>query len=68
MRKMDVGIAAGPWGSTNFIEGLGIGPFAATMAKLDARRNIELIHLDETQEKVASVVQMMQQRLNETVR
>jgi diacylglycerol kinase family enzyme len=63
VRKVDVGIASGPWGSTCFIEGVGMGLFAGTMAKLDARQNIELIHLDEAEEKVASVVQMMQERL-----
>ena len=65
LRKVDVGIAVGPWGSTCFIEGLGMGLFAGTMAKLDARQNIELIHLDAAREKVASVVQMMQERLED---
>jgi diacylglycerol kinase family enzyme len=65
LRKLDVGIATGPWGSTCFIEGLGMGLFAGTMAKLDARRNIELIHLHDAEEKIASVVQMMQLRLED---
>lgn len=30
----DVGVAAGPWGSWRFIESVGIGPFARTMALL----------------------------------
>src|SRR6187455_1009412 len=34
-------------------------------AKLDARRNIELIHLNDAEEKIASVVQMMQRRLED---
>jgi diacylglycerol kinase (ATP) len=65
LRQVDIGIAAGPWGSTSFIEGLGMGLFAGTMAKLDARQNIELIHLDEGKERVAFVVQMMQERLED---
>jgi diacylglycerol kinase family enzyme len=65
LRKVDVGIATGPWGSTCFIEGIGMGLFAGTMAKLQARDNLELVHLDQTQEKVASVVQMMHERLED---
>src|SRR5262245_26858846 len=34
--KFDVGAASGPWGSTYFIEGLGLGIFTETMARLDA--------------------------------
>ncbi len=36
--KFDVGAASGPWGSTYFIEGLGLGIFTETMARLDARK------------------------------
>jgi diacylglycerol kinase family enzyme len=65
LRKVDVGIATGPWGSTCFIEGIGMGLFAGTMARLDARENLELVHLNEAKEKLASVVQMMQERLED---
>ncbi|TMA83666.1 MAG: hypothetical protein E6J74_35775 [Deltaproteobacteria bacterium] len=34
--KYDVGIASGPWGSTCFIEGLGVGLFGDTMSRLDS--------------------------------
>lgn len=33
--KLDVGVAKGPWGSRNFIEGLGFGLFAGHMAALE---------------------------------
>ena len=39
LRKVDVGIAI-VWGSTCFIEGLGMGLFAGTMAKLDVARTL----------------------------
>ena len=33
--KLDVGVAKGPWGSRNFIEGLGFGIFAGHLAVLE---------------------------------
>jgi len=36
-RRMDVGVATGPWGKSWFIEGVGLGLFATAMAVLDAR-------------------------------
>jgi diacylglycerol kinase family enzyme len=38
--KLDVGIASGPWGERYFIEGVGAGLFAATLAK-PPRKNIK---------------------------
>ncbi len=36
-RKMDVGVASGPWGKSWFIEGVGLGLFATAMVLLDER-------------------------------
>jgi diacylglycerol kinase family enzyme len=36
-RKVDVGVATGPWGKSWFIEGVGLGLFATAMALLDER-------------------------------
>ncbi|MGZ9255759.1 MAG: diacylglycerol/lipid kinase family protein [Candidatus Binatia bacterium] len=57
--KFDVGNAKGPWGSIPFIEGLGMGLFTDTMSRLDARDNIQLAHLSDTDEKLISVLQML---------
>jgi diacylglycerol kinase family enzyme len=38
-RKIDVGVATGPWGKSWFIEGIGLGLFATAMAMLDRRDN-----------------------------
>ena len=62
-RKFDAGVANGPWGSTYFIEGLGIGLFTEMMTRLDARGNIDLAHLTEPEEKITSVLEMLQARL-----
>src|SRR5690349_16136093 len=36
IRRLDVGLARGPWGNRRFIEGLGVGVFAWTMPEADA--------------------------------
>ena len=59
--QFDVGEADGPWGSLRFIEGFGIGLFTETMWRLHARDN--LTHLDNTQIKITSVLQILKERL-----
>jgi diacylglycerol kinase (ATP) len=61
--KFDVGNAIGPWGSIPFIEGLGMGLFTDTMSRLDAKDNIELAHLSDTDEKLISVLQILRSRV-----
>ena len=62
-RKFDVGVASGPWGSTCFIEGLGMGLFTTTMHRLDARDNIDLAHASDSEEKLTSVLEILKDRL-----
>jgi len=61
--NFDAGLASGPWDSKYFIEGLGIGLFTETMYRLDARGNVDLAHLNDSEEKVASVLQILKERL-----
>ena len=62
-KKFDAGVANGPWGSARFVEGLGIGLFTDMMTRLDARGNVDLAHLTEPEEKITSVLEMLQARL-----
>jgi diacylglycerol kinase (ATP) len=57
--KCTLGLAQGPWGSRNFIEGAGIGVFSDVMLRLDARENIELAHADGADEKISSVLELL---------
>ena len=61
--KFDVSTAKGPWGSKYIVEGIGIGAFADTMSKLDARKNIDLAHHDVPDKKLESVLHIMRIRL-----
>ncbi|HSE88666.1 MAG TPA: diacylglycerol kinase family protein [Candidatus Binatia bacterium] len=61
--KFDVGMASGPWNRKYFIEGLGVGLFSETMYRLDATNNVDLSHLDDTGEKVRSVLKILKERL-----
>jgi len=64
-RSLDLLIASGPWGETALIEGLGLGVFASLMAALDARRNLELAHIEDTDEKIEAVIGRLRERLAE---
>jgi diacylglycerol kinase family enzyme len=64
-RSLDLLVAKGPWGESLVVEGVGLGLFAATMAALDARRNIELAHIDDRDEKVDTVIRRLRERLSE---
>lgn len=64
-RAVDMLVATGPWGETLLIEGLGLGLFASLMASLDARRNIALVDIDETDEKIDAVITRLRERLAE---
>jgi diacylglycerol kinase family enzyme len=61
--KFDMGIAAGPWGSKYFVEAMGSGLFTGIMSRLDASGNIEIAHLDDAEEKITSVLEILQHRL-----
>jgi diacylglycerol kinase family enzyme len=58
----DAGIATGPWGSTHFIEGIGMGLFARALPRI--RRNRTMAHLTERDVKVAYALQLMREHLD----
>jgi len=61
VRKLEVGVARGPWGCRRFIEGLGAGVFAWTMPEADASGT--LASLDNADRKIAYALQMLKDRL-----
>lgn len=61
--RFDVGVARGPWGENYFLEGIGVGLFADTMSRLDARKNVDIAHLEAADEKITSVLEIMHIRL-----
>ncbi len=63
--QFDVGEANGPWGSMCFIEGFGIGLFSETMSRLHATDNVDLTHLDNTQIKITSILEILKERLRD---
>jgi diacylglycerol kinase family enzyme len=62
--NFDVGVANGPWGSSYFIEAVGVGLFAEIMSRLDARSNFDLAHANDAEEKMSSVLEMLNERLH----
>jgi diacylglycerol kinase family enzyme len=62
--KVDMACATGPWGSLNFIEGMGVGLFTEIMSGLDARGNLDLASLLRADEKIASVQDFLRNHLS----
>jgi diacylglycerol kinase family enzyme len=61
--NVDVGIAHGPWGSTVFLESVGMGLFTETMFQLDNPRNNDLDHLHKTEEKLTATLEILHKRV-----
>ena len=59
----DVGVARGPWGTTRFIEGIGAGLFARAICELDARADVSFGPEDNREEKLASALKWMSERV-----
>ncbi len=61
--NFDVGLVRGPWGKTRFIEGLGAGLFANAISQLDARDDVTFGRNDNRDEKKASALRWMKERV-----
>lgn len=59
----DAGVAKGPWGTENFIEGFGLGLFAETMFALDVSKEKKLKPADEPEEELRAVLEVLQSQL-----
>jgi diacylglycerol kinase family enzyme len=59
----DAGIAKGPWGTQNFIEGFGLGLFAETMVRLETSNVIELIGADDPPTVLRTVLKILRTQL-----
>lgn len=58
---VDVGYIDGPWGARRFVEAVGAGLFARTMAAMDAVDALE--EVDDTEEKLARTFEILAGRL-----
>jgi diacylglycerol kinase (ATP) len=61
--NFDVGVASGPWGSTSFIESLGVGLFTETMFALKKGNDTSLGQSNNAKEELTSVRELLRQRL-----
>jgi diacylglycerol kinase family enzyme len=61
--KYDVGIARGPWGSTFFLEGVGVGLFTESMARLDATGSGDLADTDKAEDPVRAALDILHKQL-----
>lgn len=60
--KFDVGVATGPWGSTSFIEGLGVGFFTDLMAAT-AQGKVDFDRFNASGAKITCALEIIRNRL-----
>ncbi len=61
----DSGIATGPWGTRQFIEGVGTGLFARTMLRLDTEYEPALAGAEGPEEEIEAVLLVLKRRLQQ---
>jgi len=59
----DAGVAKGPWGTENFIEGFGVGLFAETMVRLETSKIIELVGASDPPTVLRTVLRILRTQL-----
>ena len=60
----DAGVAKGPWGTTHFIEGFGLGLFAEAMFQIDGPRKKKLERTEDPRDEINSVLRMLKAQLS----
>lgn len=65
-KRLDLGVACGPWGARTFIEGIGAGLFACAVPHLERSKTIESI--DRPDAKVAYALQLLRDDLRQCAR
>jgi diacylglycerol kinase family enzyme len=61
--QLDVGLVRGPWGASRFIESVGVGLFGRAICELDARKDVAFGREESREEKLASALKWMRERL-----
>jgi len=59
--RLDIGAASGPWGTSAFVEGAGVGLFAWTLPQADASRR--LADLDRADDKIVYALELLKKKL-----
>ena len=61
--SFDIGKAEGPWGSQYFVEGVGIGLFAATILNIEKRKDRKLAAAASREEEITRVLELFKQQV-----
>jgi diacylglycerol kinase (ATP) len=61
--RFDIGEAKGPWGSNYFVEGVGLGLFAATILNLEERQDPKLAAAVCREDEITRVLQILKEQV-----
>ena len=59
----DTGVVHGPWGTTRFIEGVGVGLLARAIIELDAKAEVAFGRVDDREAKITSGLRRLRELL-----
>jgi diacylglycerol kinase (ATP) len=60
LRPFDLGIAAGPWGRTTFLESVGVGALAELMAEIDEGDSGYVNELEAREQRLEAAIEVLQ--------
>lgn len=61
--SFDIGEAEGPWGSNYFVEGVGVGLFAATILSIEGGKDPTLVAAASREDEITRVLQILKERV-----
>ena len=64
-KKIDVGVARGPWGESLFLEGMGCGLFTRVMSALDAQKKRDPALFENTNDALALALRALSEALSD---
>jgi diacylglycerol kinase (ATP) len=62
--NFDAGVAKGPWGIRNFIEGFGVGLFAETMFRIDDGQHPHVLLADDPEAEINAALNALKKQLS----
>jgi diacylglycerol kinase (ATP) len=63
--SFDIGEAKGPWGSNYFVEGVGLGLFAATILNIEERQDAKLAATVCREDEITRILQILKEQVQE---
>lgn len=65
-RALDIGVARGPWGTFRFLESIGVGALAESMAEVSRGSAAHVDHLEAAEARIAAALELIGSQMRRT--